>query len=180
MLFVIAFIVALAAGLAARGKLRNLAAMELRWPLVVVAALAVKLAGVTWPLAFLDITPAIYMLSLFALSAWALFHAQSMPGMWLLAAGMGLNLVCVVVNGGHMPTYRGSAQLMHYLSQRPIGQYALADSHTQLGFLGDWIGIPGPLGSVFAEGYSPGDLLAITGLMIVIFMAMRRPAVSVP
>jgi len=174
MLFLIGCVVGLAAGLASGGSLRNLAELRFRWPWLVVVALLVKVAGTTWPLAFLPVTPYLYVVSLAALVAWAVWHAPRLPEMWLLAAGMALNLVVVVANDGHMPAYHASRLVIAYLQQGPVGQYVLGGPATRLGFLGDWIGVPGPLGTLFPEGYSPGDLLAIVAITVLVLMSTRR------
>src|SRR5919201_5894576 len=103
MLFLVGCVVGLIAGLASGGSLRNLAELKFRWPWLVVLALLVKVAGTSWPLAFMPVTPYLYVASLAALVAWAVWHARVFPEMWLLAAGMALNLVVVVANDGHMP-----------------------------------------------------------------------------
>jgi hypothetical protein len=179
MLFLIALVVGLLAGLAGGGTLRNLAQLRFDWPWLVVAALLIKIAGTSWPLAFWELTPPLYIVSLLALMFWAVWHARNMPEMALLAAGMALNLVVVIANGGHMPAYRASPQILDYLRHGPVGQYVLGGPDTQLGFLGDWIGLPGALGAVFPEGYSPGDMLAIAGILILVFMSTRRQAAPV-
>ena len=179
MLFVIAVVVGLLAGLLSGGHLRNLAQLRFDWSWVVLLALLVKVAGTSWPLAFWELTPPLYVVSLLALMFWAVWHARRMPEMWLLAAGMLMNLVVVVANGAHMPTYRASEQVIGLLKRGPVGQYMLAGPNTKLGFLGDWIGLPGPLGPLFPEGYSPGDLLAIAGILILVFMSTRRHAAPV-
>jgi Family of unknown function (DUF5317) len=179
MLFLIAIVVGLAAGLAGGGKLRNLADLRFDWPWVVILALLVKVAGTSWPLAFWELTPPLYIVSLLALMFWAVWHARRWPEMWLLAAGMAMNLVVVIANGGHMPAYRASPQIIDYLKHGPIGQYVLGGPETQLGFLGDWIGVPGPVGVLLPEGYSPGDLLAIAGILILVLMSTRRQAATV-
>jgi hypothetical protein len=45
---------------------------------------------------------------------------------------------------------------------------------TQLNWLADWIGVPGPLGGA----YSPGDILVAAGIALVAFLATRRQAVK--
>jgi len=180
MLFVIACLAGLVAGLASGGTLRNLSELRFRWPWLVVAALLVKVAGTSWPLAYWPLTPVLYVASLLALIAWSVWHARRMPEMGLLAVGMTMNLAVVVANGGHMPAYRASPAVIDLLRQGPVGQYVLGGPDARLGFLGDWIGVPGPLGSLFPEGYSPGDLLAIAGILILVLMATRRQAAPVP
>src|SRR5919201_6320178 len=81
MLYLAGCAAGLIAGLMAGGSLRNLAAVRLRWPLVVIAALLVKEAGVYTPLANLPFTPWLFAVSLAALLAWAAWHARELPAM---------------------------------------------------------------------------------------------------
>ena len=78
---------------------------------------------------------------------------------------MASNLLVVLANDGRMPAYRGTPEVFEILRQGPIGQYILGGSGTRLGFLGDWIALPGPIGVLFPEGYSPGDLIVVLGLV---------------
>jgi hypothetical protein len=175
MLFLLGCLVGLLAGLATGGSLRGLATLRFRWPLLVVVALVIKEAGTAWPLMYVGITPFLYVVSLAALIAWAAWHARQMPGMWLVVAGMASNLLVVLANGAHMPAYRGTPLVFEFLRRGPVGQYVLGGPDTRLGFLADWIGMPGPLGVIFPQGYSPGDLAVMAGLVIVLFMATHRP-----
>ena len=174
MLYLAGCAAGLIAGLLAGGSLRNLAFVRFRWPLVVIVALLVKQAGVLTPLADFPLTPVLFVISLTALTGWAAWHARQLPGLWLVTAGMASNLVVVAANGGRMPAYRGTPQILALLKQHPVGEYVLGGSDTRLGFLGDWIALPGPLGTLFPQGYSPGDLLVFAGLVITLFMAARR------
>jgi hypothetical protein len=174
MLFLLACLLGLLAGLASGGSLRGLTTIRFRWPLLVVVAFVVKEAGTAWPLAHMAITPYLFVVSLAALIAWAVWHARQLPGMWLVALGMASNLLVVLANGGRMPAYRGTPSVFKILLRGPIGQYVLGGPSTRLGFLADWIGIPGPLGVIFPQGYSPGDLIVMAGLVVVLFMATRR------
>jgi hypothetical protein len=175
MLFLVGCLVGLLAGLATGGSLRGLMTLRFRWPLLVLAALLIKEAGTAWPLMYMAITPALFVVSLAALIGWAVWHARQMPGMWLVAAGMASNLLVVLANAGHMPAYRGTPLVFEYLRRGPVGQYVLGGPSTRLGFLGDWIGMPGPVGVLFPQGYSPGDLVVMAGLVMVLFMATHRP-----
>src|SRR5438105_11224577 len=180
MLFLLGCAVGFAAGLATGGTARNLALIRFRWAWLVVLALFIKQAGVSSPLAYEAVTPYLFVFSLGALVAWAAWHAEQMPAMWIVALGMASNLLVVLANDGRMPAYRGTPEVFEILRQGPIGQYILGGNGTRLGFLGDWIALPGPIGVLFPEGYSPGDLIVVVGLVLVVYMATRRPALSAP
>jgi len=80
-----------------------------------------------------------------------------------------------LANGGHMPVaaaavHLGPPQL------RAVGtwaQYGVMGSGTRLGWLGDWIQFPGLVGRFFPQAYSPGDLVSLVGLSVVLFLATR-------
>jgi Family of unknown function (DUF5317) len=175
MLLVAGAFLGLLAGLATGGSLRNLAERRLRWPLVVVAALVVKELGVRTELGTSSLAPWAFVLSLVALIVWALWHRDRLPGIWIVAAGMCLNLIVVVANAGHMPVppdlaRRGPSIL---IERGTWGQYTLAGPNTRLPWLEDWIDLPGPLGRLFPQAYSPGDLVAFVGMAVVLFFATR-------
>jgi hypothetical protein len=173
MLFLVGCLVGLLAGLAAGGNLAQLATVRLRWPVVVIAALLIKEAGVYTPLAGLPWTPVLFVVSLAVLVLWAAYHAYQLPALWLVVVGMASNLLVVAANGGRIPAYRGTPQLFVQLKQHPVGEYVLGNSDTPLGFLGDWISLPGPAGNLFPQGYSPGDVAIFIGLVIASFIAIR-------
>jgi hypothetical protein len=171
-------IVGLLVGLTGGGDLRGLAALRIRWPLVVVLALAVKELGVWTPLAQRqDLTPWLFTASLAVLVAWTLWHVNRLPGVWLVTLGLAMNLAVVALNGGHMPVplalaHRGPTQLVQ---QGVLGQYVLEGPQTRLAMLGDWIRLPWPLGALFPQAYSPGDLVSLAGMFVVALLVTRRP-----
>jgi Family of unknown function (DUF5317) len=178
---VAAAVAGLLVGLAVGGSLRPLLELRLRWPLVVLAALAVRLLGVMRPLASWPLTPLLFTASLVALLAWTLWHRQALRGSWLVALGLTMNLAVVLANGGRMPVARaGAGAASSALVRRgEWGQYALAGPATRLAWLGDWLLLPPPLGAVFREIYSPGDLVICLGLGVVFFLA-TRPSGAIP
>jgi hypothetical protein len=172
-------LVGAAAGLGAGGSLRRLGTIRLRWPLVVIAALAVREAGVLTPLSRSPLAAPIYTTAIVALLAWIVWHARLLPGMWLLAAGVGLNLVVVIANGGHMPVdpaflNRGPAALA---ANHTLGQYAVAGPDTRLAWLGDRLAAPAPLNAILPSAYSIGDVVAGLGMAATLYLAVgpRRP-----
>jgi hypothetical protein len=168
--WVAALAIGLVAGFATGGKIANLARLRFRWPWLIVAALVVRVVTVLPPLTRIDGTRWAYVAALTTVLAWTIWHIDRLPGIWLIAAGSAVNLFVIAANGGRMPV---APQLAGALVQRgQIGQYTLMGPGTQLNWLADWIGLPGPL----REAYSPGDLIVALGIAVVVLLAMRtRP-----
>ena len=173
MLLLVALVIGLLAGLATGGKLGSFANLSIRWPWLVIAALVVREVAILSPLSGVDGVQYAYVAALAALVAWAAWHAFRLRGALIVASGAALNLVVVIANGARMPV---AADLAGRLANRGhIGQYVVIGSGTNLGWLGDWIGVPGPLGGA----YSPGDMVIAIGIAVVAFFATRqRPAAA--
>jgi hypothetical protein len=165
----------LVAGLLTGGSVHNLLARRLRWPLVVVAAFLVKELEIRSPLGTSGLGPAVFVASLLVLIAWTVWHRDQLGGIWLVSLGMTLNLVVVLANAGHMPVATAAAYLgppqLH--DQGVWAEYALMGPGTHLAWLGDWALLPWPLGRLFPQAYSPGDLASLVGLTVVLFLATR-------
>ena len=168
MLLLVALVIGLLAGIATGGKLGNVANLSIRWPWLVVAALVVREAAILSPLSGVDGVQYLYVAALAALVAWTAWHATRLRGAWIVAIGAALNLLVVIVNGARMPV---ATELAGRLVERShIGQYVVMGSGTNLGWLGDWIGVPGPLGGA----YSPGDVVIAIGIAAVALFATRQ------
>lgn len=171
MLWLGALGIGVVAGFAARGSMDNLARLQFRWPWLVIAALAVREAAVLTPLNRVEGVEYVYLAALAALVAWTLWHIDRIAGIWLVTAGGLLNLVVIAANGGRMPV---SPELAGALVRSGhLGQYTLMTSNTHLNWLADWIVLPGPLGRMLPEAYSPGDLIVAIGIGVVVVLAMR-------
>lgn len=176
MLLVAGAVLGLLGGMVAGGRLHQLLELRLRWPAVAVAALLVRAAGLHGPLSGSDLAPPLFTISLVVLILWALWHRAVLRGVWLLALGMLMNLAVVVANGGRMPVSRALVRPSSPLLRHGVwGQYGLAGPHTRLALLGDWIAVPQPLGRIFPEIYSPGDIVTAVGLAVVLFLVIRPP-----
>ncbi len=182
MLLIVAALLGLAAGLLTGGRLANLANIRFHWPLVVLLGVLVKELGVLAPPAFEPLVPVVYAGSLAILLAWAVWHLRVLPALWLAVVGLAANTAVVLANGGRMPVRAGAGSLDLAGRGGHVGQYALAGPETRLNWLGDWIALPQPLGRLFPQAYSPGDLVLFAGLALACFMATRAGgrAVAVP
>jgi hypothetical protein len=165
----------LVAGLFTGGRLDNLLARRLRWPLLVIVAFLIRELEVRSPLGTSPLAAAAFVLSLIVLVGWTVWHRDELPGILLVSAGIALNLVASLANGGRMPVAASAAYLGPPQLQQ-VGHwagYVLMGPDTHLGWLGDWIIIPGPAGRLFPQAYSLGDLVCLVGLLVVLFMATR-------
>jgi hypothetical protein len=176
MLFLLAALVGLFAGVAAGGSVNNLGAIRFKWPLIPLFALIMRDVGVNTPIAFTPFAPLLYVTGLTALFARALWHRHRVPGIVIVAIGMFLNLIVIGVNFGHMPVSLALADRgPHALIEHGVlGYYVLMSPDTRLDFLGDWIELPPPINRLFSQAYSPGDLLAIVGMGLTLFWSTRR------
>jgi hypothetical protein len=170
MLLLIALALGLIAGMATGGKIGNLANLRFRWPLFVLAVLIVREGALITPFSRIDGVQYVYAASLAALVAWTIWHIPRLPGVWLVSAGAGLNLIVVLANGSRMPVAPALAGIL--VVRGHIGQYVVMGPDSRLNWLADWIGVPGPLGGA----YSPGDILVAVGIALVAFLATRRQA----
>lgn len=158
--------------LAFGGRLRNLAAFRFRMAWLIFAAVATQI--VAFPFAFLPWTTsdglarALWLCSYGALVAFA-FLNRKIPGVPIVAAGIALNLVAIISNGGHMPVtaaaLRGADRDYELLNNSA----AVANPH--LPWLVDRWAVPDwvPYASVF----SLGDVLIGIGAAVIVFCAME-------
>ncbi len=176
MLFLVAALFGLVAGIAAGGSINNLGAIRFKWPLIPLFALIMRDVGVETPLAYTPYAPLLYVTGLSLLLLWALWHRHRVPGIVIVAVGMFLNLIVIGANFGHMPVSLALASVgPHDLIKKGVlGYYALMGPDTRLDFLGDWIELPAPINRVFPQAYSPGDLVAIVGMGLTLFWSTRR------
>jgi hypothetical protein len=168
MLLLAALVVGLVVGILSGGKLGNVANLTFRWPWFVVAALVIREASILTPLARIDGVQYVYALALAALIAWTVWHAQLLRGALIVAVGAALNLIVIVANGARMPVAPAIAGRL--VERGHAGQYVVMGSGTNLNWLADWIGVPGPLGGA----YSPGDVVIGLGIAAVAFFATRQ------
>jgi hypothetical protein len=172
MLLLVALVIGLLAGIATGGKLGNVGNLNIRWPWLVVAALVVREVAVLSPLSAADGVQYVYVVALAALVGWTAWHASRLRGAWIVAIGAAMNLVVVIANRARMPVAPELAGRL--IARGHIGQYVIMGSGTNLGGLGDWIGVPGPLGGA----YSPGDAMIAIGIAAVAFFATRQAAAT--
>jgi len=95
------------------------------------------------------------------------------PGMALAALGGVLNALVVFANGGHMPVFpealarAGLEEHQELLRHAGDATHLLVEGRARLGFLGDWIALPGVV-------LSPGDLLIVAGVFLLVLAPPPR------
>lgn len=186
LLFPLALVLGILAGIVTGGRLGALWKLSLRWPAVVVVALAAQVA-VSLP--FASSLPSVPRLAVLAASyaAAGLWLAVNLPGrptalaVGLAVTGVGwlLNMAVVVGNGGMPVSARalariglGSNALAH---GGPFGKHVLLTAGSVLGSLGDTIALPGLRTIV-----STGDVVMLVGLVVAVAAAMRIRPAAVP
>jgi hypothetical protein len=127
-------------------------------------------------------TPYLYVLSLLLVLATLLLNLRTV-GLPLAAAGVGLNFVCILANGGYMPTPRWAAEAAGIVGEYvplaggPAGAsvyaYSIMYSQAKLVFLGDVLVLP--MGR-FAAAFSIGDVILALGIAWLLIHYSRRPS----
>src|SRR5260370_3484851 len=130
MLLLIALALGLMAGVGTGGKIGNLANLRFRWPLFVLAVLIVREGALINPFSRIDGVQYVYAVSLAALIAWTIWHIARLPGVWLVSAGAGLNLIVVLANGSRMPVAPALAGIL--VVRGHIGQYLVIGPDSRL------------------------------------------------
>lgn len=170
MLVLVPLVLGLVIGLAAGGKIGNLANLDFRWPWFVLAVLVIREVVLVNPLNRIDGLQYVYAAALAALVVWTAWHIRRLPGVWVVCVGSALNLVVILANGARMPVAPGLAGVL--VQRGHVGQYVLMGSGTNLNWLADWIGFPWPV----KGAYSPGDLLIAVGIGVVVLLGTtHRP-----
>ena len=167
------------------GRIAALAAIRLRRSWILVIAVAAQLALIfappVLPEAGLDPLRATLPLTTAALGVFVILN-RHLPGMWLVLAGVGCNLVVIVANGGLMPVSQaaleraGMTQSAAWTLQHPgvrvprSKDILLEPDQTRLYWLSDVIvspPVPRP------KAMSIGDLIIGAGLAYLTVHAMR-------
>ncbi len=169
-------IIAVLVGLALGGSLDNLSRQRLRWWPVALLALGVQIPLYSppfnsWPGVIALGAP----LGVITTAMIALLLVRNATGAvraacLLAAAGVALNLVVIVINGGWMPRLQPVAGRVGDLNQR-VSNTAPVGSDTRLAWLGD--SIPEPPWLPLSNVLSPGDILLASGAAWWVFAATR-------
>lgn len=180
----LALVAAIAVAWLTNGDLRKLEKTPLRHGWLLAVAVVMQLAlfpPILGGRPFGTATPYLYVTSLVLVLVALLLNLRT-AGLPLAAAGVGLNLVCILANGGYMPTPRWAAEAAGIageyvpLAGGPAGAsvyaYSIMYSRPKLAFLGDVLVLP--MGR-FAAALSIGDVLLALGVAWLLIHYSRRP-----
>jgi hypothetical protein len=179
MLVLIVIVLAVCIGFIAGGSLRPFERLKVHWWAVALAGLVLQgipLAGGVGRPAETAILVGSY--GLLIAFAWV---NRRLPALWLVMAGLALNLLVIGVNGG-MPVSASALDSAGARAEGLLGagtaKHHLMGPGDTLTPLGDVIGIPPPVGAVI----SIGDVLLYAGVAILVIAVMlgrsgenRRP-----
>ena len=179
-MLIVGILLGLLLGLRAGGRLDNLANIQLRWPLLLIAAVIVRFG--TEGLLNLGVGVVedlrVPLLGLgFALLLIALWVNRFYPGLSVAFVGVFLNGIVILVNGGYMPIWATSLQAAG-LSPADVTSALhivvagdAADFFLKALVLGDIIPIPIP---IIQNVASLGDLFLTAGLAFFLFASVVR------
>lgn len=178
-------ITALIVGWLLHGKFMRLADVQLKyvWMIFVplglyVAALITNYAHVFRPYSW--VFGLVHVVGFASMMVVALAN-RHIPGVKLMFAGLALNVIAIIVNGGFMPTATGAIKTVFgdgamKLMDSAV-RHALINSSTRLSFLCDVIAARRPF-VILPSIYSIGDLITSLGGLIAIVAIMRSPRYS--
>ena len=171
----LSMLVAIVLGYVAGGRLRNLLALRIRWPLAAVVGLALQMVPVHGSMSGL-VFPSL-LVSFGLLGAFAAANLR-LPGFPLVLAGVTANVLVIALNHG-MPVTHGALAAAHQLGSLPElahggARYHLAGPGDVLVPISDSIGATFPLRMVI----SPGDVAIYTGMIWFLVWGMRRKPVA--
>jgi MFS family permease len=180
-MFLSAIVLALIVGALAGGGLPRLAELRLRWSILLVGALGLRLAvGLTREVDLVADFPVgwAYVGAYALIFGWLWFNWR-VPGLQIASVGIGANLLAVLINGGQMPIWSaaffGAGFTEADLVNDPFHFLLRAD--TVAGFVaagglwGDVIPLPIP---VIRDVVSIGDVLLALGIFWAIVYSMTR------
>ncbi len=184
-MFLSTILLALIVGAFAGGGLPRLADLRLRWSLLLVAALGLRVAaGLSREIGFGAEIPVgwAYILAYGLIFAW-LWGNWRVPGLQIASVGIGANLVAVLVNAGQMPIWSAAffaagfteAQIANDPFHFILRAESVGDFVARGGLFGDVIPLPIP---VIRDVVSLGDVLLALGIFWAIVYSMTR--VDVP
>jgi len=171
----------LIAGLAVGGRLDNLVAIRLRWPVLLFGAVAVRYGtefALGRDIAVIQALQLPLLLGAYLILATALWANRARPGMTLALVGVAFNSLAITLNGGFMPAWEPSLVAAGFdPAAIPSPIHVVLPPPLDIGFLihagplGDVLPIPIPLVRNVA---SVGDVFISLGLAFFLFAGLLR------
>jgi DHA3 family macrolide efflux protein-like MFS transporter len=169
------------AGLLAGGRISNLLSVQLRFGVLILAALLLRVATAWLIEQGIDVVDQLrlplYIVS-FSMLIFALWLNRSQPGLLLAMVGVGFNGIAITLNGGYMPVYLPALEVAG-LTQADLSTTFHTALPPDLGL--DFLIRGGPLGDVLpmavpflANVISLGDILLAAGVAWFLFSAIAR------
>ena len=180
-MFLSAIILALVIGALLGGGLPRLAELKLRWSILLVVALGLRLAvGLSHELNIGEGIPTgwAYLAAYGLILAW-LWGNWRVPGLQVASVGIGANMLAVLANGGHMPIWSAAffaagfetADIVNDPFHFLLRSDSVANFVASGGLFGDVIPLPVPF---MRDVISIGDVLLALGIFWAIVYSMTR------
>lgn len=174
-------VAALIVGALAGGGLPRLADLKLRWTMLLVAALGLRLAaGLTRETGFgADIPVGWAYIAVYGLILAWLWGNWRVPGLQIASVGIGANMAAVLINAGQMPIWSAAYYAAGFtdatIANDPFHFLLQADTVAAFvasgGLFGDVIPLPIP---IIRDVVSIGDVLLALGIFWAIVYSMTR------
>jgi len=156
-----ALLLGVVTGIGFGGDWRRLLRLSVRGVPILIAAALLRVIGVFWGLPL-----PIYVMVLFSLVVVAMMN-RKLPGAIMLAAGVSLNLIATLANGG-MPVSTQAADIAG-VAIPSDGLHVAMTSETLMPILADLIPVP-----FVRNVYSAGDIVLAIGGFWLPFACLRR------
>ncbi|MFL5737123.1 MAG: DUF5317 domain-containing protein [Actinomycetota bacterium] len=147
------------------GHPQSLADIRLRSIGLLLAAVGLQVALVLFPGTENAIRIGAYIGS-YVLAAGFLIRNHSVPGLWLIALGAGLNFTAIVANGGVMPAAPHAMAVAGLQLHLAVYSNSIPLQSPQLALFGDIFAIPASW--PFANIYSVGDICIAIGAVVTV------------
>jgi len=180
-MFLSTIVLALIIGALAGGAFPRLAELRLRWSILLVAALGLRLlVGVSRETGIGAEIPAgwVYMAGYGLIFGW-LWGNWRVPGLQIASVGIGANMLAVLINGGQMPIWSAAffsagfteADIVNDPFHFLLRTDTVADFVASGGLFGDVVPLPIPY---IRDVVSIGDVLLALGIFWAIVYSMTR------
>lgn len=188
MLYLVACILGIGAGIAAKGDILNIANFKLEKVYLVILAFILQtmaqilsVRGITF---LIDHSLVVYGV-VFLLVVVAFWYNRHYLGVLIMGAGLLMNVAVMGLNNGKMPVAleaakrAGLGDIAEALKSGSNGKHILLTESTRLPWLADIIAPPSVLG-VLMRIVSIGDLIIVVGLAVLVFEMVSHGEKKLP